>query len=73
MSKLDICLTELALTITLYTTGGMSMPPKQPPKKRQLDDLACVFPNAAGLDIGSAEIVCKLQTLYVNRAKCTIS
>jgi transposase len=31
--------------------------PARTPKKRQLDDLACVFPNAAGLDIGSAEIV----------------
>lgn len=27
------------------------------PKKRRLDELACVYPNAAGLDIGSAEIV----------------
>src|SRR5215216_6405785 len=27
------------------------------PKKRHLDDLTCVYPNAAGLDIGSAEIV----------------
>jgi transposase len=27
------------------------------PKKRHLDDLACIYPNAAGLDIGSAEIV----------------
>jgi hypothetical protein len=26
------------------------------PKKPRLDDLACVYPNAAGLDIGSAEI-----------------
>jgi transposase len=33
------------------------MPSKKPPKKRALDELACVFPNAAGLDIGSAEIV----------------
>src|SRR5947199_6460780 len=31
--------------------------PTRTPKKRQLDELACVFPNAAGLDIGSAEIV----------------
>lgn len=30
---------------------------KKTPKQRQLDALACVFPNAAGLDIGSAEIV----------------
>src|SRR5437867_4084456 len=28
--------------------------------KRQLDDLTCVHPNAAGLDIGSAEIVVAL-------------
>jgi transposase len=27
------------------------------PKKRDLDDLTCMYPNAAGLDIGSAEIV----------------
>ena len=33
------------------------MPTHATPKKRQLDDLACVYPNAAGLDIGSAEIV----------------
>jgi transposase len=33
------------------------MPTTKTPKKRQLDDVACVFPNAAGLDIGSAEIV----------------
>ena len=33
------------------------MPTKRTPKKRHLDDLACVYPNAAGLDIGSAEIV----------------
>src|SRR3954465_7553849 len=33
------------------------MPTNRTPKKRQLDDLACVYPNAAGLDIGSAEIV----------------
>ncbi len=26
-------------------------------RKRHLDELACVHPNAAGLDIGSAEIV----------------
>lgn len=31
--------------------------PTTKPKKRQLDELACVYPNAAGLDIGSAEIV----------------
>jgi hypothetical protein len=57
MSKLDICMTRLALTITLCATGGACMPTNKTPKKRQLDDLACVFPNAAGLDIGSAEIV----------------
>jgi len=33
------------------------MPSSQTPKKRRLDELACVYPNAAGLDIGSAEIV----------------
>src|SRR3954462_8884502 len=33
------------------------MPTNRTPKKRHLDDLACVYPNAAGLDIGSAEIV----------------
>jgi hypothetical protein len=57
MSKLDICMTGLALTFTLCATGGGGMPSKKTPKKRDLDELACVFPNAAGLDIGSAEIV----------------
>jgi transposase len=33
------------------------MPTRPTHKKRQLEDLACVHPNAAGLDIGSAEIV----------------
>jgi transposase len=33
------------------------MPTNRTPKKRHINDLACVFPNAAGLDIGSAEIV----------------
>lgn len=33
------------------------MPTSQKPKKRSLEELACVYPNAAGLDIGSAEIV----------------
>jgi transposase len=33
------------------------MPTNRTPKKQHLDDLACVYPNAAGLDIGSAEIV----------------
>jgi transposase len=33
------------------------MPTNRTPTKRPLDDLACVYPNAAGLDIGSAEIV----------------
>ncbi len=33
------------------------MTPPPSPKKRPLDELACVYPNAAGLDIGSAEIV----------------
>ena len=33
------------------------MPTNQKPKKRSLDELACVYPNAAGRDIGSSEIV----------------
>src|SRR6266498_5584437 len=33
------------------------MPTNHRPHKRRLDELACVYPNAAGLDIGSAEIV----------------
>lgn len=33
------------------------MPTTHKPKQRQLEELACVYPNAAGLDIGSAEIV----------------
>src|SRR6266487_1515599 len=57
MSKLDICMIDLALTFTLCATGVVCMPTKNSPKKRDLDELACVFPNAAGLDIGSAEIV----------------
>jgi hypothetical protein len=57
MSKLDICMIGLALTIILSLTGGICMSLTKTPKKRHLDDLACVFPNAAGLDIGSAEIV----------------
>jgi hypothetical protein len=38
------------------------IPSKKTPKKRQLDELASVFPNAAGLDIGSAEIVAAVPT-----------
>jgi transposase len=57
MSKLDICMTGLALAFTLCATGAVCMPSKKTPKKRELNELACVFPNAAGLDIGSAEIV----------------
>ena len=30
---------------------------KSVPQRIQLEHLRCVFPNAAGLDIGSAEIV----------------
>jgi len=33
------------------------MPTHPRHNKRQLDDLTCVHPNAAGLDIGSAEMV----------------
>src|SRR5215211_1083150 len=57
MSKLDICMTGLALTFTLCVTGGVCMPSASTHRKRTLDELACVHPNAAGLDIGSAEIV----------------
>jgi hypothetical protein len=58
MSKLDLCLSGLTLVDrVIYATGGACMPTHQSPKKRQLDDVACVYPNAAGLDIGSAEIV----------------
>ena len=57
MRKLDICMTGLALTFTRCAPGGACMPSTKTPKKRALDELACVFPNAAGLDIGSAEIV----------------
>jgi transposase len=57
MSKLDICLAGLALRHDICAIGGACMPTPATPKKRQLDDLACVYPNAAGLDIGSAEIV----------------
>src|SRR6266496_1850725 len=34
-----------------------TMPSASTHRKRQLDELACVHPNAAGLDIGSEEIV----------------
>jgi len=57
MSKLDIRVTGLALSSPLCPIGGTCMLSKKTPKKRALDELACVFPNAAGLDIGSAEIV----------------
>jgi hypothetical protein len=58
MSKLDIRMTGLALIGGLSCpTGGAYMPTHPTPKKRRQDDLACVYPNAAGLDIGSAEIV----------------
>jgi hypothetical protein len=33
------------------------MATKRPRSKRRLEQLACVNPNAAGLDIGSEEIV----------------
>ncbi len=37
-------------------------------RKRHLDELACVHPHAAGLDIGSAEIV-----VAVRRMPCDYS
>jgi transposase len=56
ISKLDICVTGLAHTRALYQREDC-MPTPHKPKKRQLEELSCVYPNAAGLDIGSAEIV----------------
>ena len=41
------------------------MPTPSTPKKRQLDDLACVYPNAAGLDIGSAVIVVAVPLIAI--------
>jgi len=55
MSKLDIDRTGLALAFLSLSEVYMST--VHSPNKRRLDELACVYPNAAGLDIGSAEIV----------------
>ena len=41
----------------LYTLVRYAMSVASTHRKRALDALACVHPNAAGLDIGSAEIV----------------
>ena len=59
MSKLDIRMAGLAVTSTLYVRGGTCMPSKNTPKKRQLDQLACVYPNAAGLDITTINLPAK--------------
>jgi transposase len=58
MRKLDICLIGLALVgRVIGATGGACMPIPSPPQKRPLADVAWVYPNAAGLAIGSAERV----------------
>jgi hypothetical protein len=49
ISKLAIRMSGLALVGRIIcATGGAGMPTTQPRKKRRLDDVACVYPNAAG-------------------------
>jgi transposase len=55
LMKLDFALTRLASRFLL--SWRYAMPAVRTHHKRALDDLACVHPNAAGLDIGSEEIV----------------
>src|SRR5262245_7121086 len=54
--KLDFTVTGLAVA-RLIVEWRKSMPAVPKHRKRQLDELAWVHPNAAGLDIGSEEIV----------------
>jgi transposase len=56
LMKLDFAVTRLACPfLRLY--WRYAMPVTRTHQKRALDDLACVHPHAAGLDIGSEEIV----------------
>src|SRR6266540_6351551 len=56
LMKLDFALTRLACRFLLLS-WRYAMPATHTHQKRALDDLACVHPNAAGLDIGNEEIV----------------
>jgi len=56
LMKLDFALTRLACRFLLLY-GRYAMPVARTHQKRALDELACVHPHAAGLDIGSEEIV----------------
>jgi transposase len=54
--KLDFAVTRLACRFHIPSWRYV-MPSAPTHRKRALDELACVHPNAAGLDIGSEEIV----------------
>jgi transposase len=54
--KLDFALTRLACPFHI-PSWSYALPSAPTHRKRQLDELACVHPNAAGLAIGSEEIV----------------
>src|SRR5215213_6484989 len=56
LMKLDFAVTGLAHRVRI-PSRRLSMPAALTHRKRALDELACVHPNAAGLDIGSEEIV----------------
>jgi hypothetical protein len=56
LMKLDFAVTGLAYCF-LTVSWRYPMPVAPTHRKRALDELACVHPNAAGLDIGSEEIV----------------
>jgi transposase len=56
LMKLDFTVTGLACRFLLFY-WRYAMPAARTHHKRALSDLACVHPNAAGLDIGSEEIV----------------
>jgi transposase len=56
LMKLDVIVTGLACWF-LFLLWRYAMPSAPSHRKRNLDELACVHPNAAGLDIGSEEIV----------------
>src|SRR5258705_6177573 len=56
LMKLDFAVTRLACRFPMLS-WRYAMPVAPTHRKRALDELACVHPNAAGLDIGSEEIV----------------
>src|SRR5262245_6408892 len=57
MSKLFSRLLRLAPVPSLLYLRCAMTPSHSTPQRRRLEDLICVHPNAAGLDIGSEEIV----------------